>query len=137
MLPIVGTLVPTLLPILTDVVRRFLPEDAQQRAEAEREIESALTNHLREMDLAQLEVNRAEAGNRRLFVSGWRPFVGWTCGAALAYTYVVQPMIMFGLAQSGNLVQIPTLEIGELMPLLMGLLGLGGLRTYEKVRRVA
>jgi hypothetical protein len=133
----IGTLVPTLLPILTDVVRRFLPEDAQQRAEAEREIESALTNHLSKIDLAQLEVNRAEAGNRRLFVSGWRPFVGWTCGAALAYTYVVQPMIMFGLAQSGNLVQIPTLEIGELMPLLMGLLGLGGLRTYEKVRRVA
>ena len=72
-----------------------------------------------------------------MFVAGWRPFIGWTCGAALAYTYVVQPLLIFILAQSGYLVEMPALDIAGLMPVLMGILGLGGMRSYEKVKGVA
>ena len=133
MLPIISTL----MPIVTDVIGRFLPEDPQKRAEAEREITAALTEHLAKIDLAQIEVNKVEAASRSLFVSGWRPCVGWVCAAALAYTYVLQPMFIFILAQTGHLVEMPALDIAGLMPILMGLLGLGGLRSYEKVKGVA
>tara|TARA_R110002167_G_scaffold88467_2_gene238625 strand:- start:319 stop:699 length:381 start_codon:yes stop_codon:yes gene_type:complete len=125
------------MPIVTDVVGRFLPENPQKRAEAEREITAALTEHLAKIDLAQIEVNKVEAASRSLFVSGWRPCCGWVCAAALAYTYVLQPMFIFILAQTGHLVEMPALDIAGLMPILMGLLGLGGLRSYEKVKGVA
>jgi|TARA_R110001592_G_scaffold119656_1_gene322995 hypothetical protein len=125
------------MPIVTDVIGRFLPEDPQKRAEAEREINAALTENLAKIDLAQIEVNKVEAASRSLFVSGWRPCVGWVCAAALAYTYVLQPMFIFILAQTGHLVEMPALDIAGLMPILMGLLGLGGLRSYEKVKGVA
>jgi hypothetical protein len=133
MLPIISTL----MPIVTDVIGRFLPEDPQKRAEAEREINAALAENLAKIDLAQIEVNKVEAASRSLFVSGWRPCVGWVCAAALAYTYVLQPMFIFILAQTGHLVEMPALDIAGLMPILMGLLGLGGLRSYEKVKGVA
>ena len=133
MLPIISTL----MPIVTDVIGRFLPEDPQKRAEAEREINAALTENLAKIDLAQIEVNKVEAASRSLFVSGWRPCCGWVCAAALAYTYVLQPMFIFILAQTGHLVEMPALDIAGLMPILMGLLGLGGLRSYEKVKGVA
>ena len=133
MLPIISTL----MPIVTDVIGRFLPEDPQKRAAAEREINAALTENLAKIDLAQIEVNKVEAASRSLFVSGWRPCVGWVCAAALAYTYVLQPMFIFILAQTGHLVEMPALDIAGLMPILMGLLGLGGLRSYEKVKGVA
>lgn len=133
MLPIISTL----MPIVTDVIGRFLPEDPQKRAEAEREINAALAENLAKIDLAQIEVNKVEAASRSLFVSGWRPCVGWVCAAALGYTYVLQPMFIFILAQTGHLVEMPALDIAGLMPILMGLLGLGGLRSYEKVKGVA
>ena len=132
-LPIISAL----MPIVTDVIGRFLPENPQKRAEAEREITAALTEHLAKIDLAQLEVNKVEAASRSVFVAGWRPFIGWTCGAALAYTYVVQPLMIFIMAQTGHLVEMPTLDIAGLMPVLMGILGLGGMRSYEKIKGVA
>jgi hypothetical protein len=131
------SLITTLLPAVTDVIGRFLPVDKEKRAEAEREIEAKLTTHLAKIDLAQLDVNKTEAASRSVFVSGWRPFIGWTCGVALAYTYVVQPILVFGLAQSGYLIELPGMNLGELMPVLMGMLGLGGLRSWEKVKGVA
>ena len=133
MLPIISTL----MPIVTDVIGRFLPENPQKRAEAEREITAALTEHLAKIDLAQLEVNKVEAASSSVWTSGWRPCVGWVCAAALGYTYVLQPIFVFILVQTGHLVEMPALDIGSLMPILMGMLGLGGLRSYEKVKGVA
>ena len=118
-----------------DVAGRFLPEDKEKRAEAEREIEAKLTDSLAKIDLAQLEINKEDAkGN--WFQSGWRPFIGWSCGFALAYTYVMQPILTFGLAQAGYLIDLPAVNLGEMMPVLMGMLGLGGLRTFEKVKGI-
>jgi len=132
-----ATLIPSLLPIIGDVVGRFLPEDKEVAAKAKQEIEQQLTTHLAQIDLAQLEINKAEASHRSIFVAGWRPFIGWSCGFALAYTYVIQPIAVFALAQTGYLIDLPTLSMSEMMPVLMGLLGLGGLRTFEKFKHVS
>jgi hypothetical protein len=130
-------LLPSLLPAITDIVGRFLPEDKEARAKAERDLEAQLAVHLAKIDIAQLNINKAEASHRSIFVAGWRPFIGWTCGTALAYTYVLQPILVFSLGQTGHLVTLPTMELGEMMPVLMGMLGLGGLRTFEKFKGVS
>ena len=133
----IATLLPAILPAITDVVGRFLPEDKEAKAKVEREIEQQLTDHLAKIDLAQLDINKQEAAHRSIFVAGWRPFIGWTCGLALAYNYVIQPIAVFALAQTGYLIDLPTLSMSEIMPVLMGMLGLGGLRTFEKFKKVS
>ena len=122
-------LITTLLPSIMDVAGRFLPEDKEKRAK--------LTESLANIDLANLKINEADAKSGNWFQSGWRPFIGWSCGFALAYTYVMQPILTFGLAQAGYLIDLPAVNLGEMMPVLMGLLGLGGLRTFEKVKGIS
>jgi len=92
---------------------------------------------IQEINKAQIEVNKVEAGSSSLFVSGWRPFVGWTCGVALCYHFVLQPFLMFILSSTGNPMELPVFDMTTLTTVLMGMLGLGGLRTYEKVKRSA
>ena len=133
----IQALLPSILPAVTDVIGRFLPEDKEAKAKAEREIEAKLTTHLAKIDLAQLDINKTEAANRSVWVSGWRPFIGWCCGVALAWSYVVTPILTFVLAQTGYLVELPSMNLGEMMPVLMGMLGLGGLRTFEKFKKVS
>ena len=132
----IATLLPSLLPVVGDVLDRFFP-NKEEKERAEREIAAKLTEHLAKIDLAQLEVNKAEAASRNNFVAGWRPFVGWTCGMALAYTYVVQPILVFGLAHYGYCVDLPPLDMSTMMPVLLGMLGLGGLRSFEKYKGVS
>lgn len=130
-------LIGAILPSVMEVAGRFLPEDKEKRAAAEREIEAQLTMHLAKIDLAQLEINKTEAAHRSIFVAGWRPFIGWSCGVALAWNYIAQPVLVFALAQTGNLVDLPALDMSQMMPVLMGMLGLGGLRTFEKYKSVS
>ena len=92
---------------------------------------------IQEINKAQIEVNKVEAGSTNLFVSGWRPFVGWTCGVALCYHFVLQPLLMFILSSTGNPMELPGFDMTTLTTVLMGMLGLGGLRSYEKVKRSA
>lgn len=83
----------------------------------------------------QIEVNKAEAASASLFKGGWRPFIGWVCGIAFAYHFVVQPILVFVLVAAGLAIpDLPEFDMGTLMPVLMGMLGLGGLRTFEKVQ---
>ena len=133
----IQALLPNILPAVTDVIGRFLPEDKEARAKAERQLEQQLATHLAKIDLAQLDINKTEAAHRSVFVSGWRPFIGWSCGVALAWSYVVTPILTFILAQTGYLVELPSMNLGEMMPVLMGMLGLGGLRTFEKFKKVS
>ena len=86
---------------------------------------------------AQIDVNKAEAASPSLFVAGWRPFVGWTCGAAFAYKFVLAPALAFGLAAAGHPVELPVLDFTEMSTVLLGMLGIGGLRTFEKIKGVA
>ena len=77
----------------------------------------------------QLEVNKIEAQNRSLFVAGWRPFIGWICGVAFFYTVIIRD-ILNCLTDK----QFPAIDDGLLFPVMMGMLGLGGLRTFEKIK---
>ena len=85
----------------------------------------------------QLAVNQAEAANPSLFVSGWRPFVGWVCGGGCAWNWIGLPMAKAALDYFGHPITVSAADLGEMMPLLLGMLGLGGLRTFEKINKVA
>lgn len=80
------------------------------------------------------ELNKAEAQHRSIFVAGWRPFIGWVCGFAFTYHYIGLPFIKAIAAYNGVEVEWPVLETDQLFSVLMGMLGLGGLRTYEKMK---
>jgi hypothetical protein len=129
-------LISAVLPSVMDVAGRFLPEDKEKRAAAEREIEAQLTTHLAKIDLAQLDINKTEAAHRSIFVAGWRPFIGWSCGLAMCLNFLIFPLASFILAQTGHLVELPNLDMAQMMPVLMGMLGLGGLRTVEKIKKI-
>lgn len=85
----------------------------------------------------QIDINKAEAASPSAFTSGWRPFIGWVCGTACAWNWIGLPIAKFGCAYFGHTVNLSPADLAEMWPLLMGMLGLGGLRTYEKVQGVA
>lgn len=87
---------------------------------------------------AQIELNKLEAQHRSNFVAGWRPFIGWVCGIALAYNFIVRDLISWGIRLHDTSIEpAPELAMEHLLTVLLGMLGLGGLRTYEKIKKVA
>ena len=82
----------------------------------------------------QLDINKVEAGHRSIFVSGWRPFLGWVSGLSIGYVYLFQPLLDMILQMFGVKVDWVVLDLGQLMPLILGMLGLGGLRSFEKAK---
>ena len=82
----------------------------------------------------QLDINKEEAKSTSIFVAGWRPFIGWVCGVACAWNWIGLPLTKFGLLLAGITVQISPADISEMWPVLLGMLGLGGLRSIEKVK---
>lgn len=78
----------------------------------------------------QAEINKMEAQHRTVFVAGWRPFIGWVCGFALAYNFVLRDLLIWYL---GPETAPPALQMEHLMTVLLGMLGLGGMRTFEKL----
>ena len=133
-----------LAPMLIDgaraVLDRVLP-DPELRARAETEIR-AMERDGTFADraelasrLAQISVNQADANSSSNYRGGWRPFIGWTCGASLAWTYVLQPVVTFGVVWAGYpSPDVPALNTSELVALLLALLGIGSLRTVEKLK---
>jgi len=85
----------------------------------------------------QIDINKAEATNSSAFTSGWRPFIGWVCGTACAWNWIGMPTALFISASLGHSISFSPTNLSDLWPLLMGMLGLGGLRTFEKVKGVA
>lgn len=86
---------------------------------------------------SQLEINKAEASNASVFVSGWRPAIGWICGAGCAWNWVGLPIAKLCMDILGYHIAVSPADLSEMMPLLLGMLGLGGLRTVEKINGVA
>jgi hypothetical protein len=82
----------------------------------------------------QLDINKAEASHRSVFVSGWRPFLGWVSGLSIGYVYLFQPILDMILQMFQVQVDWVALDLGQLMPLVLGMLGLGGLRSFEKAK---
>ena len=126
----------SLVQPVTGLLDKFI-EDKDQKNQLAHEISTMAERHAQELAKGQLEINKAEAQSRNVFIAGWRPFIGWTCGVAMAYNYVVHPILIFTLAQFNYLVAIPALDLGEMMPVLMGMLGLGGLRSFEKYKGIS
>lgn len=123
-------------PIL-DGVLKFIP-DRNKRAEAKEQFEMQMLGAMTGLVQGQLEINKQEAKHQSIFVAGWRPAIGWICGAGIAWNYILQPLVAWSLFGLGvEMDGAPTLDIGDLMVLLGGMLGLGGLRTYEKRLGVA
>jgi hypothetical protein len=121
-----------LIAPVTSLLDKFV-EDKDQKNALAHEIATMSEKHAQALALAQIEVNKAEAASGSIFKGGWRPFIGWVCGIAFAYHFVLQPLILFAVTAAG--VEIPTLpefDMSSLMTVLMGMLGLGGLRTFEK-----
>jgi len=117
---------------VTGLLDKFV-EDKDQKNALAHEIATLAEKQAHEAAMAQVSVNREEAKHRSIFVSGWRPFIGWTCGVALCYHFVVAPLVLFGVSVAGiEIPGLPTFDMDSLMTVLMGMLGLGGLRTYEK-----
>lgn len=85
----------------------------------------------------QIDINKTEAANPSVFVSGWRPMIGWVCGGACAWNWIGLPIAKLALDIAGHPLHLSPADISEMMPILMGMLGLGGLRTLEKINGVA
>lgn len=121
------------------LIDRLWPDPAQAAAAKLELLKMQQTGELAQLaadtDLAkgQLAVNQAEATNADIFVSGWRPFIGWVCGSGLAFQFIANPLLTWGTQLYGKTVAVPSLDLGTLMTLLFGMLGLGYMRTTEKL----
>lgn len=114
------------------VLDKFIPDPAEN-AKAEGELRGALLA----WDQMQASVNVEEAKSSSIFVAGWRPFVGWTCGASFALNVVVLPLMNFVIVANGGQAVVIPMDTNLIMSTLFGMLGLGGLRTFEKIKGVA
>lgn len=132
MLPLASALI----PILSEVLDRLIPDKAEA-SRAKVEMEKMLLDADQQAKLAQIELNKIEAAHSSLFVAGWRPAVGWVCVFALAYQFVAYDLLSWSLAMSGSTVRIPVPNAGMLMELVLAMLGMGALRTFEKTQGVA
>lgn len=135
-------MITALLPILGNVLDKIFPdpktanEAKLKMMELAQQGELATLNADLQISLGQIDINKEEAKDPSLFKSGWRPAVGWTCVFGLVYSFIAYPFLVW----FSNIYQIPippTLDMGTLITMLGGLLGLGGFRTYEKVKGVA
>ena len=119
---------------VTGLLDKFI-EDKDQKAKLAHEIATMSEKHAQEALLGQLEINKAEAASGSLFKGGWRPFVGWVCAVAFAYHFVLQPLLIFVFAYIGlETPDLPKFDVGTLLPVLGGMLGIGSLRSYEKTK---
>lgn len=121
-----------LLDVGSKVIDRVWPDPAQA-ASAKLELMKLQQSGELAQIAGQMDINKAEAANPSVFVSGWRPSIGWVCGAGFAVQFVIGPLAEWGSALYGHPVKFPQMDTGTMMPLLLGMLGLGGLRTAEKL----
>ena len=128
--------------LLGKVIDRAWPDPAQ-KAQIALELEKlrqagefkAIDAEIAAMQM-QTDVNRVEAASADPFTSRWRPFIGWICGSALAWHYIGSPLLGWALLMSGETTPMPTVDLGDLIVILLGMLGRGGLRTAEKFKGV-
>jgi hypothetical protein len=130
-------MIEALIAPVAGLLDKFIP-DADERNRLAHEIATMSERHAHELAKGQIEVNKISAAHKSMFVAGWRPFVGWTCGVALAWHFVGQPLAVFVIATAGvETPPLPVFEMESLLTVLLGMLGLGSLRTYEKTKNVA
>lgn len=128
----------SILSVGQSVIERIWP-DANKRAEEMRKLEELKqTGDLKMMELhvkrltSQMEVNKVEAGHPSRFVAGWRPFVGWVGGSSLAYAAILEPLMRFAATMYGYDGEFPEIDTSTTTTVLMGMLGIGAMRSYDK-----
>lgn len=120
---------------VTGLLDKFI-EDKDVKNKLAHDLSTMAERHAQELAKGQLEINKTEAAHKSLFVAGWRPAIGWICGLGMASNFLLIPIANFVLALTGSAIVVPLLDTGEMMPVLMGMLGLGAMRTYEKKQGV-
>jgi hypothetical protein len=128
------SIVAQLVGPVTGLLDKFI-EDKDQKAMLAHKIATMSEEHHQDLMKAQIEVNKVEAASSNLFVSGWRPFIGWTCGLGMFGNFITIPFANFVLALVGMDIVIPLVPLETMMPVLMGMLGLGAMRSFEKTRK--
>ena len=121
----------------TELLGKFI-EDKDEKNKLAHEIATMAERHAQELAKGQLAINAEEAKHRGIFVAGWRPFIGWTCGIALMAHFVLFPATDFIVAYMGyEIPPMPAFDMDSLMTVLLGMLGLGGMRSFEKFKGVS
>jgi hypothetical protein len=128
--------VSALLDIGGKVIDRLWPDPVQAATAKLELIKLQQSGELAAM-AGQLEINKVEAANPSVFVSGWRPFIGWVCGSACAWNWIGLPIVKLALLIWGHPIDLAPANLTEMLPVLLGLLGIGGLRTIERLNGVA
>jgi hypothetical protein len=123
---------------VTGLLDKFI-EDKDQKNALAHELATMAEKAAHQAAMAQVQANTEQAKHPSLFVAGARPAIMWICAFAMAYHFIVQPFLVFGVLVAGVTLPAdpPELEMGQLMPVLLGILGLGGMRSYEKVKGIA
>lgn len=130
----------SLIPIFSQLLDKILPDKGAADAAKLELVKLAQQGELAQINAdvsiatAQAETNKVEAASASLWVSGWRPAVGWCCALAVGFKYIGGPLLFMVGQAVGHPVDLPRIDTEELWPLLLGMLGLGSLRTYERVR---
>ena len=128
-------LISSLAGPVSAILDKFV-EDKDQKAQLSHDIATMAERLAAEAVQAQLEINKAEAEHPSMFVSGWRPAVGWVCVLGMAFNFIIIPFSNMALELAGSSVVVPMIDMEMLLPVLLGLLGLGAMRTVEKVKNV-
>lgn len=133
----ITALIPQLLPILGGVVEKVIPDKAQQSV-AKLELEKALVANANTINLETIKTNQIEAGHRSVWVSGWRPAIGWSCSLGIAWLFIGHPVATWlAMLMGYNEMVMPTIPTDILLELTFAMLGMAGLRTFEKLKGVA
>ena len=124
-------MIAAVLPIIGSVLDRIIP-DKNGAEKAKQEIETALIKNATELNIAQAETNKIEAAHRSIWVAGWRPCLGWVAALGFAWVFLLQPIAQWIILLTGNPIPLPDFQTDALLELTFAMLGLAGLRTYEK-----
>jgi hypothetical protein len=113
-----------------DILDKFVA-DKDLKLKLAHELEKEIVS----LNRAQIELNAVEASHENVFVAGWRPFIGWACGVALVYHFLIEPIIQYILIINGSNFATPEFDFSQLSTIVMAMLGMSGLRTFEKVKK--
>jgi len=124
-----------ILPLIGPVLDKIIPDKAGAE-KAKQEIEKTLIDNASKLNLAQAEINKAEAQHRSVFVAGWRPMIGWSCAIGIFWLFVGHPLVVYVDGLDGVTSPIPTINHDILLELTFAMLGMAGLRTFEKMKGI-